>query len=142
MQTTLKTKQEIITQVDNKISQKFQKVIDSFNSKHNRVTNLVERNWTTRVGQFNGSKKEDGSWKIAPFVIVEIHYRDFQVYKAHYTFDKVPNNKQLRTGFESLWEHFVEHAMTMVMIKFQHFYEQQQEGPVEQPKQANKLILP
>jgi hypothetical protein len=131
----------IIEQTFNKSSERFEKTVQEYNSKHNRVTGLIEKNWATRMGKFVGQKNEDGTFKIKPFVTVEIHYRDYEVYAARYSFEKTPNAKMLRTGFESLWEHFIDHSKTMAMIKFQHFYDQNNKQEPQQEVAKSNLIL-
>ena len=121
--------ESIITTVHNDVTKKFQNVVDMYNHKHNKVTNLVEQNWTTRTGHFQGNGAQE------PFVAVEILYKGVAVYQAYNKVALDAKPKELKKAFEDLWHKFIDHSKTMAMIKFQHYYDQMH--PVEpEPEQG------
>jgi len=114
----------VIIQLNNKVSEKFDQVIATFNHKHTQVTHMVEPVWIVRMGQFDGNTPKEGEEQ-KPFVVVEIYHKEVQVYRSFHVFESKPNSKQVKAGSEALWNSFQEHAQSMVMLKFLHYYDSQ-----------------
>ncbi len=138
----------IIQLVNNKQSIKFEKMMAEWNSQHTNVTQQVEEVWTARMGKFKGIKNDsidtnkETPWNQKPFVTVEIHHKEVKVYNAYKEFETVPTQKQLKGAFEGLYSGFVDHAKSMVMLKFLHYYDNVTEEPKKEVPQKLNLIKP